>query len=69
MKVGDLVVKALGSPTRDTAGLGLVIEVAFSAGRHTPSGFKVQWSNDYGTFWASKDTLERVSETRRPAEV
>jgi len=69
MKTGDLVMKALGSPARDTAGLGLVIEVAFSAGRHTPSGFKVQWSNDYGTFWASKDTLERVSEARRPAEV
>ena len=64
MKIGDLVIKALGSPSRDDAGLGLVIEVAFSAGRHTPSGYKVQWSNDYGTFWASKDLLERVNENR-----
>ena len=64
MKIGDLVMKALSSPARDKAGLGLVIDVAFSAGRHTPSGYKVQWSNEYGTFWASEDLLERVSENR-----
>ena len=64
MRIGDLVMKVLGSPARDKAGLGVVIEVAFSAGRHTPSGHKVQWSNDYGTFWASEDKLERVSEAR-----
>jgi hypothetical protein len=57
MKLGDLVMKVLGSTARDDAGLGLVIEVA-------PGGYKVQWSNDYGTFWASEDKLERVSETR-----
>ena len=64
MKIGDLVRKVWGSPARDKAGLGVVIEVAFSAGRHTPSGHKVQWSNDYGTFWASKDKLELVNENR-----
>ena len=64
MKIGDLVMKALSSPARDKAGLGLVIDVAFSAGRHTPSGYKVQWSKEYGTFWASEDLLERVSENR-----
>jgi len=64
VKIGDLVMKQRNSSSRDDAGLGLVIEVAFSAGRHTPSGYKVQWSNDYGTFWASKDLLERVSENR-----
>jgi len=69
MKIGDLVMKALGSTARNDAGLGLVIEVALRAGEHTPSGYKVQWSNDYGTFWASEDKLERVSETRRHAEV
>jgi len=71
MKIGDLVMKPLGSTTRDDAGLGLVIEVAFRAGEHTPSGYKVQWSNDYGTFWASasEGILERVSEARRLAEV
>ncbi len=58
MKPGDLVMKVLGSTARDDAGLGLVIEG--SAGGY----YKVQWSNDYGTFWASKDKLERVSEAR-----
>ena len=64
MKIGDLVMKAWASRARDKAGLGLVIDVAFSAGRLMPSGYKVQWSNDYGTFWASEDKLERVSEAR-----
>ena len=65
MKIGDVVLKALGSPARDKAGLGLVIEVAYSPTLFpTRSGYKVQWSNDYGTFWASEDKLERVSENR-----
>jgi len=64
MKIGDLVMKALSSRARDKAGLGLVIDVAFSAGRLMPSGYKVQWSKEYGTFWASGDLLERVSENR-----
>ena len=65
MKTGDLVMKALGSPARDEAGLGLVIEVAPSPVLFpTRSGYKVQWSNDYGTFWAAEDKLERVSEAR-----
>ena len=65
MKIGDLVMKALGSTSRDDAGLGLVIEVAYKSGPFpTASGYKGQWSNDYGTFWASEGKLERVSETR-----
>ena len=62
MKVGDLVRKVWGSRARDKAGLGLVIDVTFSPGRYTPSGYKVQWANEYGTFWASEDKLERVNE-------
>ena len=61
MKIGDLVRKVWGSRVRDAAGLGLVIEAY--AGGQAPS-YKVQWSSDYGTFWASEDKLERVSETR-----
>ena len=64
MKIGDLVMKPLGSLCRDDAGLGLVIDVVHRAGRHTPSGYKVQWSNDYGIFWASEDKLERVNKNR-----
>ncbi len=66
MKIGDLVMKALGSTARDDAGLGVVLDVAYRSGLSSGSrsGYKVQWSNDYGTFWASEDKLERVSETR-----
>ena len=65
MKIGDLVMKALGSTARVDAGLGLVIEIAYKPSLFpTRSGYKVQWSNDYGTFWASEDKLERVSEAR-----
>ena len=65
MKIGDLVMKPLGSTTRDDAGLGLVIEVAYKPGLGMAgSGYKVQWSNDYGTYWASEDKLERVNENR-----
>ena len=72
MKVGDLVVKALGSRSRNDAGLGLVIEVAYRSGpspalpqtKEHSRGYKVQWSNEYGTFWASEDKLEIVSEGR-----
>jgi hypothetical protein len=65
MKIGDLVRKALGSDVRDAAGLGLVIEAyaGTPAGNPGPS-YKVQWSDDYGTFWASEDKLERVNENR-----
>ena len=65
MKIGDLVRKHCGSYVRDAAGLGLVIEAhpGLLAGSPGPS-YKVQWSNDYGTFWASEDKLERVSENR-----
>ena len=63
MKIGDLVMKPLGSTTRDDAGLGLVIEVAYKPGLGMAgSGYKVQWSNDYGTFWAAEDKLELVNE-------
>ena len=73
MKPGDLVMKVLGSRARDEAGLGLVIDVTYKSGAWRTSlpqtmehsrGYKVQWSNDYGTFWASEDKLERVSEAR-----
>ena len=65
MKIGDLVMKALGSTAREKAGLGFVIEVAYKSGPFpTASGYKVRWSNDYGTFWASEGKLERVSENR-----
>ena len=65
MKIGDLVMKVLGSTTRDDAGLGVVLDVAYRSGPFpTASGYKIQWSNDYGTFWASEDKLERVSENR-----
>ena len=65
MKIGDLVMKALGSPSRDDAGLGLVIDTAYRSGPFpTHSGYKVQWSNDYGTFWASEDKLEIINENR-----
>ena len=65
MKPGDLVMKALGSRAREEAGLGLVIEVAYKPKLFpTRSGYKVQWSNDYGAFWTSEDKLERVNETR-----
>ncbi len=66
MKPGDLVMKALGSRSRNDAGLGLVIEVAYRSGLSSGSrsGYKVQWSNDYGTFWAAEDKLERISEAR-----
>ena len=65
MKIGDLVRKVWTSQVRDAAGLGLVIEAhaGLLAGNPGPS-YKVQWSNDYGTFWASEDKLERVSENR-----
>ena len=61
MKIGDLVRKVWTSQVRDAAGLGLVIEAY--AGTPGPS-YKVRWSNDYGTFWASEDKLERVNENR-----
>ena len=65
MKIGDLVMKPLGSTTRDDAGLGLVIEIVYKPGLGMAgSGYKVQWSNDYGTYWASEDKLERVNENR-----
>ena len=72
MKIGDLVRKVWPSQVRDAAGLGLVIEVyagtpAESAGfvrKPLSPSYKVQWSDDYGTFWASEDKLERVNENR-----
>ena len=65
MKIGDLVMKPLGSLCRDDAGLGLVVEILEKPGLFpTRSGCKVQWSNDYGTYWASEDKLERVNENR-----
>ena len=65
MKIGDLVMKPLGSFCRDDAGLGLVVEILEKPGLFpTRSGYKVQWSNDYGIFWASEDKLERVNENR-----
>ena len=65
MKIGDLVMKALGSNARADAGLGLVVEILEKPGLGMAgSGCKVQWSNDYGTYWASEDKLERVNENR-----
>ena len=65
MKIGDLVRKVWGSSVRDKAGLGLVIDVAYKSGPFPDrQGYKVQWSSDYGTFWASEDKLERVNENR-----
>jgi hypothetical protein len=61
MKIGDLVRKACGSYVRDAAGLGLVIE-AFAGGPE-PS-YRVQWSNDYGTFWTFGDKLERIKKRK-----
>ena len=65
MKIGDLVRK-LTDPENDLeAGLGLIIMVARDAAvdRHQ-ARYKIQWSNNYGTFWAPEDKLEIVSETR-----
>jgi hypothetical protein len=65
VKIGDLVMKQRNSSSREDAGLGLVIEVAYKAGPFpTRSGYKVRWSNDYGTFWASEEKLERVNANR-----
>lgn len=64
MKPGDLVRKVRRSLCREAAGLGLVIDVANPEDRHVHGGYKVQWSNDYGTFWTSEDKLEIISETR-----
>ena len=61
MKIGDLVRKIWSSQVREAAGLGLVIEVF--AGTQAPS-YKVQWSDDYGTFWTFGDKLELVNENR-----
>ena len=63
MKIGDLVRKVWGSQVRDKAGLGLVIEASPGLTSPAPS-YKVQWSGDYGTFWASEDKLELVNENR-----
>jgi len=49
-----------------------VIDVTYKSGpscalpqtKEHSRGYKVQWSNEYGTFWASEDKLERVSEAR-----
>jgi hypothetical protein len=65
VKIGDLVRKVRRSLSRDAAGLGLVVDVAYKSGQVPPrAGYKVQWSNNYGTFWASEDKLEIISETR-----
>ena len=64
MKIGDLVRKVWGSRVRDKAGLGLVIEAYTKPSSGQAPSYKVQWSSDYGTFWASEDKLERVNETR-----
>lgn len=65
MKIGDLVMKARTSRTRVAAGLGLVIDIAYKSGPFSDrQGYKVQWSSDYGTFWASEDKLEIINENR-----
>jgi hypothetical protein len=69
MKVGDLVRKLSASRAREEAGLGLVIDVTYKSGpscvlpqtKEHSRGYKVQWSNEYGTFWASEDKLELVN--------
>ena len=74
MKVGDVVKKApravhqnLASWGGHTPGLGIVIEVEPSF--PNSNSYRVLWSNDYGTFWTSKDKLEIVSEARRPSNI
>ena len=65
MKIGDLVMKIRTSIAREAAGLGVVLDVAYRSGPFpTHRGYKVQWSNDYGTFWAAEDKLELVNENR-----
>ena len=64
MKIGDLVKKVLGSGLREGAGLGLVVDISYKSGDLPRQGYKVQWSNDYGTFWTTEERLERVSENR-----
>ena len=65
MQIGDLVRKVWGCRVRDKAGLGVVLDVAYRSGPFpTASGYKVQWSNDYGTFWAAEDKLELVNADR-----
>ena len=65
MKIGDLVMKIRTSLAREAAGLGVVLDVAYRSGPFpTRSGYKGQWSNDYGTFWAAEDKLELVNEDR-----
>ena len=64
MNIGDLVKKALGSAVREPAGLGLVVDISYTSSDLPRQGYKVQWSNDYGTFWTTEDRLERVSENR-----
>jgi len=67
MKIGDLVMKVKTSLARDAAGLGVVLDTAYmspAATRGNRRGYKVQWSNNYGTFWATEDKLELVNEDR-----
>jgi len=64
VKIGDLVMKQRNSSSREDAGLGLVIGIVHDDPLFTPRGYKVRWSNDYGTFWASEEKLERVNENR-----
>mgnify|MGYP003147850723 CR=1 FL=1 len=67
MKIGDLVMKVKTSLARDTAGLGVVLDITYmspAATRGNPRGYKVQWSNNYGTFWAAEDRLELLNENR-----
>ena len=65
MEIGDLVMKVKTSLARESAGLGIVLDTAYRSGPFpTRSGYQVQWSNDYGTFWAAEDKLELVNESR-----
>jgi len=64
VKIGDLVMKQRNSSSREDAGLGLVIGIVKDDGLFAPRGYKVRWSNDYGTFWASEEKLERVNANR-----
>jgi len=64
VKIGDLVMKQRNSSSREEAGLGLVIGVVKDDGLFAPRGYKVRWSNDYGTFWASEEKLEVINANR-----
>jgi len=63
VKIGDLVMKR--SNLRELAGIGIVIMVANDAAvdRHQ-ARYKIQWSNNYGTFWAPENDVKVVSENR-----